>query len=591
MDEEELYGGLNASVEGVGENGRPRRFYVVATARSSKFVENIERADDRNWTDEIPLSRSNVILLFNRFGKNLGEILYKELDLDLDPNAQNLETSDEKQEYALNNYFTKQWSEEVYSTYRDNFHGFDVSNSKIAGEGEFRWDIRLQRVYETPSEPLQPFTRTKAINRLRNIYGWVKSLPPQILEAYLPAFTRKYGANTSIWPDIETYDETEEPFALSLWTNNNPIAEEEDVEEEEEDNIGFDDLSMAEFIEEPPNCLYFNLEKPQTLLPEFVCRNDIGSPKEYIERFMLDNKFKVTKSAKSRRFDYYDLNQDEAHSYSKDEYDIWIISRDGRNRINQHLIALRRFTDDRLSKIVNVGDEDAADILLVEGYIGENKKYCYLLLLYLLLTHEDYKKFNGILTRVMIKVAKDDQGNRKYFCPFVSDMAEKHLFFGFQRCFSIAKAFNETNSNPLSLAAYNCKIPQESYDKKYEDVFSNERPEFPITPKRLFSPDSKEEARTIISDYVYGTRDWDFMQNPEANFRNFSNNFKGFFMYRKNLSESEFRGAVSYITSLIVNPEVRGFYHGNLEGGYADELEFFENDDVQEPWTGKIVIK
>jgi len=693
MEEDELYGGNNASVEGVGENGRPLRYYVVATARSPKFEENYQRFDRFGWLQDIPLSKNAVIeLLSFRLGLDLPTLLQErnqDAIQDFDEHILDV-PANERSERVLK-FFSSKWAQEVFDTYSNtgNLNGFELSNEKVTGHGDFRWDVRLQKVYEQNEANAYAFTRVKAIGRLNVLYNWILSLPVDLLERIMPSFIDKVGRDKSQWPSITSVfrENVDDPFNSG---NFHFPQEEEDeiIEEEENGNEQFSEESERpnshnqivpveniertpeeQIVEEPPhslfatpirsnmnqevpgspdqlsfhrdmmnrpietfqyingdyiqnpiqsttcnlnpdqlnelnriatilrgNCEFFKTENT-SLLPEPICDNSIDNAKDGLKKYFEEKGLKVEKVLTNKEFNDYG-------KISANSNDIWVLKG---NKITQHFVAVRKWEDTSLAKIVDIRNNETNTIqstnnLIIEAYAGKNYRYCYLLLLYLLIN--EYNDVDGLVSII----------KHESICPNILDMAQKHSYFGFERMFDFIDILEISRLSDISSAYNKCKVSNSLvYAPDYVNVFDNSKhSKFSFIPKPLSHfhlEESIEDAVKIVSyflddSYISNNQDakqvWSKLSNPDNDYEEFRKHFKGFYMFRKIFTEKQYIGTLSYLKQLLNSSSP--LLLGGGETVYNNEyklkfdtknnksLESFENDDfVKDPWNGEII--
>jgi hypothetical protein len=158
--EDELEGGM---IEGIGPHGRPQRFYVVAVTRTPKQQLTLEEngADAPDPLHEVPLPRKSVEKLFADIGVDLPAIIGEKMEFEQWP---------------------KEWKKAAATTF-NKIEGMDRLNLRGNGEGNFRWDVRRQRLEEQPENtlpPIQALTKAKAILRLRAMWDFFRQMNPEL---------------------------------------------------------------------------------------------------------------------------------------------------------------------------------------------------------------------------------------------------------------------------------------------------------------------------------------------------------------------------------------------------------------------------
>lgn len=150
-DIDSLEGGL---VEGLGPNGRPMKFYVVAITRTPKM-----KLEDRQNSHESPDMLHDVPL-----PRQAVEDLMKESGLE------------------VSTTWPQMWQRAAKKAF-DKIDGMDRDNLRANGEGYFRWDIRRQRLLEQPENlgsDIEQLTRAKAILRLRTMWDFFRKMDPHL---------------------------------------------------------------------------------------------------------------------------------------------------------------------------------------------------------------------------------------------------------------------------------------------------------------------------------------------------------------------------------------------------------------------------
>jgi len=150
-DIDALEGGL---VEGLGPNGRPMKFYVVAISRTPKLkLEDSQNSPTSpDMLHDVPLPRSAV------------EDLMKESGLE------------------ISTTWPQMWQRAARKAF-DKIDGMDRENLRANGEGYFRWDVRRQRLLEQPENmgsDIEQLTRAKAILRLRTMWDFFRKMDPNL---------------------------------------------------------------------------------------------------------------------------------------------------------------------------------------------------------------------------------------------------------------------------------------------------------------------------------------------------------------------------------------------------------------------------
>lgn len=585
MEEDELSGGINASAEGVGENGRPLRYYVVATARSKKIIRN----ENNDWTSEIPITNFIVKeLLSSRMGINFGKLF-------MDIESQNaradayLTLPNDEERLLFSTMFDTFWKDEVNMVYRDNLNGFTNANSELT-LGDYRWDVRLQKVKETP-EPTQKLSLIKALERLSTLYTFIKSLPLNILQEYLPGMIQEFGEDINRWPNYESAN-----FPLNLFVpvqntnlNLSDILHVDETEEQEQNT------SMMITNEE---CEFPVLENNKTFLRNFNFRcSDIKDPKTFFEQ----NNLTVTKVNGT------------VQTYNSNDYDIWELkNNETRRRSRKQYIVLRPWINEQnnLSKILNVYNTDeqrtiSNNILFIEDMIGTQKEYLYLLFLHLM-TLDEYKKYDGLIMNVKNTKRKNKEKVTDTFCPFVDDMAEKHVVLGFQRMFNLVDIFG---TKDIESGIEKCNfVPKQHFATEYIEVFNNQNPKYMLIPKTFNDViTASAEFDRLIDEYRYGNAHLSSYANATMTYKNFRREFKGMFMYRPKYTEKQIHGSLSMILE-ILNAGQSPFLNGGMiyneeyvlnmkvdsdsdSSSSEDERYVFEKEhNIDDPWNGKIFL-
>ena len=141
-------------MEGLGPNGRPMKFYVVAITRTPKMkLEDAQNSSTSpDMLHDVPLPRHAV------------EDLMKESGLEVSAN------------------WPSMWQRAAKKAF-DKIEGMDRENLRANGEGYFRWDIRRQRLLEQPENlgsDIEQLTRAKAILRLRTMWDFFRKMDPHL---------------------------------------------------------------------------------------------------------------------------------------------------------------------------------------------------------------------------------------------------------------------------------------------------------------------------------------------------------------------------------------------------------------------------
>lgn len=179
----ELEGGHS---EGVGPHGKPLRFYVIGTAKTPKRrLEAEENGDETpDVLHDIPMPRTAVEQVFVDAGTSFDEVLTHIFP----PNAG--EDEDEYRERAHGEW-KNFWRERAVGKHGifSESQGLDRSNLRGNGAGEFRWDVRRQRLEEMQEHHLNPvdsLTRSRAIQRLRTVWKFLNEMNSDLRVLMLP---------------------------------------------------------------------------------------------------------------------------------------------------------------------------------------------------------------------------------------------------------------------------------------------------------------------------------------------------------------------------------------------------------------------
>ena len=163
-----IYGGGS---EGLGPDGRLLRWYVIGTAKTNKETLSDEEngSDKADLLHSAPLTRESV------------ENLFIDLGIDIFSFFDDEETAMEE--------WKNMWAKEAKNGGYSEYVGLGRDNLLGNGEGLYRWDIRRQRLAQTPEKLLNvvdSLSRGRAIQRLRIVWEFLHSLGPSLQKKLLP---------------------------------------------------------------------------------------------------------------------------------------------------------------------------------------------------------------------------------------------------------------------------------------------------------------------------------------------------------------------------------------------------------------------
>lgn len=207
--ESELEGG---AAEGLGPHGKPQRFYVIGSARTLK--QRVEDQDNNfDFPDvlhDVPMPRSAVEQIFVDAAINLDEILMQHFPANPGESA-----ADHKHRAHVE--WKKLWRNRAVGEHGlfIEHTGLERSNQRGNGSGYFRWDVRRQKLEETPDvhgHPVDMLSRGKAIQRLRTVWNFLGELNSDLRSFLLPKIHDFHEISFATLPD--------DSFLPNEWKNN-----------------------------------------------------------------------------------------------------------------------------------------------------------------------------------------------------------------------------------------------------------------------------------------------------------------------------------------------------------------------------------
>jgi hypothetical protein len=179
----ELEGGAS---EGLGPHGKPQRFYVIGTARTPKLhVDAQNNSEDfADVLHDVPMPRNAVEQIFVDAAINLDDILMQHFPLEPNESA-----ADHK--LRAHGEWKKLWRNRAVGDHGlfIEHNGLERTNLRGNGSGDFRWDVRRQKLEETPDQhghPVDMLTRGKALQRLRTLWNFFTHLNSDLRSFLLP---------------------------------------------------------------------------------------------------------------------------------------------------------------------------------------------------------------------------------------------------------------------------------------------------------------------------------------------------------------------------------------------------------------------